>query len=318
MVSPAPIPIPPDDALDAFSDKFGAVFVKEMRQGLRAHRFAAPFLTLHALAFFSVVGQLTFTFFAELDSNPAIYGLQSFFDGMLERSFLSLLWFFVGIVMPLTGINSLQSELNHERNIDLLLMSGLSRWQIIRGKWLVLCSLSFLILISMFPYMLTLYFTGGIDLISQAKEMFNLWLFNALMCAATLASSAYRHLVMRLLLLGLIFFSSLTSFLLTLIPSRMGVVTGWHWLDHGSSMLNHLLLALLYMIYSLQLGRSSLRIYEKPIDPPHTGLLIILLIFTPVALALFRLMGGPIGMTFALLAGAAITLYIDPVSRKRD
>lgn len=318
MVKPSSIPIPPDDALDAFSDKFGAVFVKEMRQGLRAHRFVAPFLTLHALAFLAVVGQLAFTFFAELDNSPALYGLQSFFDGMLERSFLTLLWFFVGIVMPLTGINALQAELNHERNIDLLLMSGLSRWQIIRGKWLVLCSLSFLILISMLPYMLTLYFSGGIDLIGQVKEMFKLWLFNGLMCAATLASSAYRHLVMRLLLIGLIFFSSLLSFLLTLIPTHIGIITGWHWLDRGSSLLNHLLLVLLYLAYSLQLGRSSLRIYDKPTDPPHTGLLIILIIFTPVALALFRLIGGPIGMTLALIAAAAITLSIDPMGKKRD
>ncbi len=311
--------IPQNEKLDSFSEKFGAVFVKELRQGLRARRFVAPFLTLHALAFLTVVGQLSLEYFAGFDTATASYGLQRIFDSLFDQAFLVLLWLIVGIVMPLTGINALQSELANEKNIDLLLLAGLNRWQIMRGKWLVLCSLSGLILISMFPYMLTLYFTGGVDLLSQVKQLLTLWLFNTLMNAAIIGSSGYRHILLRALVIGLIFFSCLVSALTIFISIPLGASSFSAGILIGQmiSAINHLLLALLYVIYSLQLGRSSLRLYERPLDPPLTGLIIIYIIFTPVALGIFRLIGGSPGSMFGLAVGIFIALVIDRSSKKQ-
>ena len=42
------------------------------------------------------------------------------------------------------------------------------------------------------------------------------------------------------------------------------------------------LIAVLYAVYGLQLGRSRLRLFENPLDPPASGLVIALMIFTPI------------------------------------
>jgi len=185
-------------AIDSFSGKLGPVFVKELRQGLRARHFVAPFLTIHVLAILIVVIQFLVKHFADPGGASSPYSFGLFFGGMLDHLLLLLLWLIVGIVMPLTGINALQSELASGRNIELLLMAGLTRWQIMKGKWLVLCVLSGLIMISMLPYMLTLYFTGGVELVDQIKQFANVWIFNVVMSAVAVGASGFQHLLGRL------------------------------------------------------------------------------------------------------------------------
>lgn len=46
-------------------------------------------------------------------------------------------------------------------------------------------------------------------------------------------------------------------------------------------------------------------------DPPLTGLIIALIIFTPVITGIFRVAGGPIGALFALTGLIALGLIID-------
>ncbi|NOX99772.1 MAG: hypothetical protein GXP30_08600, partial [Verrucomicrobia bacterium] len=228
----------------------------------------------------------------------------------LDQSLLILPWLLVGIIMPLTGINALQSELSGERNVELLLMAGLTRWQIMRGKWLVLCTLSGLIMISILPYMLTLYFTGGVNLLSQIANFLGITTFNIFMNAVIVGSSGFRPLVGRVTTIGLVFFSWLftSTIVLSSLSKPAHPIRVMEWIFY---LFIYLLVTALYAIYGLQLGRSRLRLYEDPVDPPITGLIIALIIFTPVAIGIFHVAGGPIGSLFALTGLTALGLIID-------
>ncbi|MCB1232758.1 MAG: hypothetical protein KDN19_21110, partial [Verrucomicrobiae bacterium] len=147
-------PVDPLEACTPLPDSLGPVFAKELRQGLRAQRFVTPFVAIQIFAIAAIGLEL---------------GLTSLFQGSDNDVFgnlvMTVIIIGVGVVMPLTNIAALRPELNDGRNVELLLMSNLNRWQIVRGKWLVGFTLSGLVLISMIPYLLTRYFVGGVDLV---------------------------------------------------------------------------------------------------------------------------------------------------------
>lgn len=240
-----------DRPLYSFSGKLGPVYVKELRQGLRARHFTIPFLTFHALAVLIVASQFLIKYYTNSMGAPPHFVAPFLLASIQNHGLLLLPWLLVGIIMPLTGINALQSELAGGRNVELLLMAGLTRWQITRGKWLALCTLSGLILISTLPYMLTLYFAGGVDLIAQLMNLIGLSAFNIYISAVIIGSSGFRHLLGRLITIGLAFFSWLfTSMVvgggLNMSPTSVSL-SEW-----GVLILNNLLIIATYAVYGLQ------------------------------------------------------------------
>lgn len=298
--------------LDPFPERLDPVFVKDLRQGLRARRFVVPFLSVHALAVMLVATQFALRYFA--DQNEIAHGLGAFAGGLLDGGILLLLWVMVGFVMPLTGITALQAELAQERNVELLLMAGLSRWQIMRGKWLVLCALSGLIMVSMFPYMLTLYFAGAVELVSQTTQFAVLWIFNVVLSAMIVGASGFRHLVGRFMVIGIALgsysFTAGISAVSLSIPT-FGGSSAWMTL---LGILNYLLVAILYSIYGLQLGRDRLRIYSHPLDPGIASGIIGILFFTPMLVSIGLIL-GPTGV-FLVLCGLLVLIHA--IARAED
>ena len=139
---PLAAPIPDD-----FGDRLGPVVVKELRQGLRARRFVGPFLLIHLVAVFAVM----------TEAATGAVGASIVGTGLL----VSILGLMLCVAMPLSGFGALQPELHPGRNIELLLLANLSRWQIVIGKWLVMTSLAGLILVSLLPYLLIRHYIGG-------------------------------------------------------------------------------------------------------------------------------------------------------------
>lgn len=299
-----------DRPLDSLSGKLGPVYVKELRQGLRARLFTVPFLSIHALAILIVASQFLIKHFTDPMGTTPSLGAALFSTSVHDHALLLMLWLLIGIVMPLTGINALQSELVGGRNVELLLMAGLTRWQITRGKWLVLCTLSALIMISILPYMLTLYFTGGVDLIAQLTNFIGLSTFNIYISAVIIGSSGFRPLLGRLIAIGLTFFSWLFTSMIVLGPLSISS-TSLGPLEWSYILPSYLLITSVYVVYGLQLGRARLRLYEDPVDPPATGLIIALIIFTPVITGIFRAASGPIGTLLVLAGLLALGLMID-------
>jgi len=295
-----------------FSEKLGPVLVKELRQGLRAQRFVTPFLSIHALAILIVSTQFLVKHFAE--QGGVFSGLIS--SGLLDQPLFLLLWLVVGIVMPLTGINSLQPEVENGRNIELLLMAGLTRWQIMRGKWMVLCALSALIMVSMLPYMFTLYFTGGVELVEQIKRFANIWIFNVVMSAATVGASGFRHLLARLATIALIWLTYAFTINVVPIPSPLSLIAipfsmKWPFLEQACIAITQLLVIGLFIKYGLQVGRGSLRIFEGPMDSPLIGIVLLQIFLTPWVLGIVQLLTGPIGVIPLLVYLVKIDLTPD-------
>lgn len=304
----------PLDACTPLPDRMGPVFAKELRQGLRAQRFVTPFVAIQIFAIVAVGVEL---------------GLTSIFSGPGDETFGNLVMVViivgVGVVMPLTNIAALRPELNDGRNVELLLMSNLNRWQIVRGKWLVGFALSVLVLVSMIPYLLTRYFVGGVDLVMTLLIVLGLLFGNAALTGVAIGASGFGNLLGRFLLLGIGVFSAFGTVMASCwrFAELMNKATGSDAILPGAALvLTAALVAALYVSYGLQLGRARLRLFENPLDPPASGLIIALIIFTPIVImvatavtagyAAWVAVGGLLALALMIDRGAATTRFAQP------
>ncbi len=285
------------DGLTPFPDRLGAVFVKELRQGLRARQFVWPFVAVQLIAIFSVAIEYILR-----DAADGVGG-GGFVGGLLGETggmFYFLLNIVFAVILPLTLFGALQPELMGGRNIELLLMSNLTRWEIVRGKWLVGSTLSGLMIVSLVPYALTRYFIGGVGLLQSILVIFLLAITNAAMNGIIIGASGFKNYFIRIILIGVSLVSSAITTTLCLIP--VGIASSMSARSGGNPIFEITmgvvlgsLSAALFIAYGLQLGRAQLRLYENPIDPPSSGLIIALIIFTPIIVGVTALSTAGIG-----------------------
>ncbi len=251
-----------------FRDFLSPIFVKELRQGLRANQFVWPFIAVQIGAIICISLE---------------YMGRHVFDGSSPTFFYGLLWVVFGGVLPLTLIGSLQPELAGGRNVELLLMSNLSRWQIVLGKWYVGSVLSGLMLISLIPYWLVRYLVGSVGSIGvELLLMFGIVLINATMNAIVIGASGYRNYVTRVFM---IFVSALFAFFTVMGGVRSLFRFATRSLGTGEIIFlvtTGLATMALVVILNLQMGRAKLRLFENPLDPPSTALIVVLIICTPI------------------------------------
>ncbi len=160
------------------SDNLDPVLVKEVRQGLRSKKFIVPFL-LAQLALLIAVGVevLEITALGTRETGELIFWI--------------VLVLFVMALIPLTGLWAVASEYNGSQ-FELLRLSGLSRWRIIRGKWLSLMLQSLLVILSSVPYLLLRYLIGGLELFMALFIVAGLLAASANLIALCLAVSSFR------------------------------------------------------------------------------------------------------------------------------
>lgn len=288
-------------------DFFSPVFVKELRQGLRARRFIMPFVIAQIMAIIAVGTELGFA----STSNVTV---GSDFTDFLGFVLYGVLWLIIGVIMPLTNIGSLRPELSGGRNVELLLMSNLSRWEVVRGKWLVGFVLSCLMLVSLVPYLLTRYFVGGVDLIDNLSQIFLVFIANAVLTALAIGASGFGNLIGRILLIGIgvLSFAGTLSASSFIVFDKMSSATGSsEIIPLALFVLIALASSALYVSYGLQLARSRLRLFENPIDPPPSGLVIALMIFTPIVVGITSVATVGLGGWVAVIGLLVLSLMID-------
>lgn len=301
------------DLLDDFGDRLGPMVVKELRQGLRARRFVGPFLLIQLLAVFSVLSESAV---ADLSAGGGASGLAPG-NGLGDGLLVLVVSLVVGIVMPLTGFGALRPELEGGRNVELLLLANVSRWQIVLGKWLVMCSLASLILVSVLPYMLARHFIGGVNIVYSLTFLVGLGMTNAALNGVVIGASGFGNYIGRLLVLGIgaISFMVTTSMCMAMWlgnavmkgggPSEGSI--GLMLISTGFSFIP----SLLYCLYGLQIGRSRLRLFEDPTEPPASGLIIAMMLFTPLLVGMFAAPTAGIGGVVAAAVLVLLTLVID-------
>ncbi len=300
-------PLPSED----FGDRFGPMLVKEFRQGLRAKMFVGPFLLIQILAVLAVLGE---ALAAGIDSG----GNFGFAGGMLTW----VVGLMLGVVMPLTGFSALQPELQGGRNIELLLLANLSRWQIVLGKWLVMNSLAILVLISLLPYLLSRYFIGGVNLVENLSFLITIGTVNVVMNAAVIGASGFSNIIARFVVLGITMGSCSICSMISVLPLARSSSVAFD--ENSMSAVAQLFFLsvavdVLFCAFGLQVGRAKIRLFENPIDPPASGLLIAMMLFTPLVLGVFTVAGIlAVPIVCLLLTGAVLAIDRGPGKGKKS
>jgi hypothetical protein len=153
-----------------------AMLVKELRQGLRTKGFVG------ALVGFQVVMTLVTVF-------AVAGGADSSTFQMLQACFWIVLSVQLLLVTPARAMSGLQAELE-SRSIDLLLLTRLTAWRVVLGKWCSLLVQAALLVVAMLPYGVARYFFGSVDLTGELKLIGMIFAVSGVVTAAALWSSA--------------------------------------------------------------------------------------------------------------------------------
>lgn len=147
------------------------MLVKELRQGLRTRGFVGAFIIFQLLMALMMIGTVTSASLGnEAARTAATATVNGFFWTLLSVQLL--------VVTPGRALGALQTEIE-SRSLDLLMLTRLSAWRIVVGKWASLVAQAALLLVAMLPYGIVRYFGGAVNLIGDAQ-----------ICAAMLGGSA--------------------------------------------------------------------------------------------------------------------------------
>lgn len=186
-IPPVPVtaaaPPAPLGQLDDFSDRLSPMLVKELRQGLRARTFVIVFLTLQALLALILLS-------ASAATGPGGAGL------VISRIIFLFFSLAVLVIQPLRAIGALSSEIKGS-TIDLMVLTRLSAWRIVTGKWVSIVGQSALLLAAIVPYLILRYFFGSMQLFAELLALVSVFLASAMLTAVMVGLSACGSLLVR-------------------------------------------------------------------------------------------------------------------------
>lgn len=195
-INPALAVTPPPPRID-FPTWMPPMLVKELRQGLRTRGFVGSLLV------FQCVMAITFMWALAADGRAGVSTAEGFFWGLLGIVLLG--------VTPLRALAGLHAEID-TKTIDLLLLTRLSAWRIVLGKWVSLMMQALLLVATMLPYAVVRYFFGSVNLVRDLGIIGAMTIGCGVFTAAALWFSGLPKIT-RILMLGGSFF---------LIPNLLG------------------------------------------------------------------------------------------------
>ena len=159
------------------------MLVKELRQGLRTRSFIAVFLALQA-----ILAVILLAAGAGATSDNA--------GDTISNIIFVFFSIAVIIIQPMRGIAALSSEVKGN-TIDMMVLTRLSAWRIVAGKWSAIVSQSALILVTIVPYLILRYFFGGMNLFGEIMFLALIFLSSATLTAVTVGLSASSSVILR-------------------------------------------------------------------------------------------------------------------------
>ncbi len=166
-----------------FPDRLSPMLVKELRQGMRTKAFVGVFLALQI-----ILGVILLSAGAAASSDDA--------GSTISNIIFIFFSIAVLIIQPMRGISSLSSEVKGN-TIDMMVLTRLSAWRIVTGKWASIVSQSALLLVTIIPYLILRYFFGGMNLIGEIVLLAVLFLSSAALTAVTVGLSASSSVILR-------------------------------------------------------------------------------------------------------------------------
>ena len=285
------------------SERLGPMTVKELRQGMRRGMFVYPFLAIHLLAVVAMAVEFQMAEVEPFTPYAGVMNLLLFIPG--TASFSGPFWAVTGgiclVLMPLGGLALMGQELE-EGNHELLLMTPLSRWKVIRGKFLAMWGLCLLTFVSLLPYMIVRYLNGGMDTWRNIAMAITVVLFSATIVAGAIGASSFTGIAGRIATLCLFVGSMLVSLAI------VGVAAGARTETAGVIFsLNTMTIVFCYTIFGLALARSRIRLVVHHYEVKPSWMIIGLLFFTPFVVGMATAMtvgyGGGVGLIGMGLVG---------------
>ena len=281
-----------------FSDRLSPMLVKELRQGLKGVSFMILFIAIQVILGVLILGH---SFSTSYDNTGNDISISVFICIGLATC----------VLQPLRAISAIGSEVK-ENTIDLMVITKLSAWRIVFGKWISLVSQSALIIAAVTPYLILRYFFGGMQLFAELMILFTLFLTSAGLTAVFVGISSLPSLILRGLIgLGSAFFISVgvigvfsDSFVYRMVIELCSF--------QSPEMLSLYLLLVVGMIYSgwlaLDYGAGSIAPISENRSTPRRliclGIIVLLAIviwmsdrdFRKVAPIIMLLLSGPISI----------------------
>jgi hypothetical protein len=162
------------------------MLVKELRQGMRTRVFIAVFLSLQIF-----LGLILLSAGATASSDHAGTTISNIIFIFFAIAVL--------IIQPMRGIGSLSSEIK-SNTIDMMVLTRLSAWKIVTGKWSAVVSQSALILVTIVPYLILRYFFGGMNLQGEIVLLALIFITSAALTSVTVGISASGSVILRSIL----------------------------------------------------------------------------------------------------------------------
>lgn len=172
MNAPSPaVTRPPAD----FPTWLPAMLVKELRQGLRTRGFVGT------LVGFQIVMTLFMVFALAGGTGSGSYS-------MLQGAFWTVLTLQLLVITPARALAGLQNELE-SRAVDLLMLTRLTAWRVVLGKWISLLAQAALLVVALLPYGVARYFFGSVDLAGEVRVIGLIFAGSAVLTGAALWAS---------------------------------------------------------------------------------------------------------------------------------
>lgn len=169
--------------LTDFSDRYSPMLVKELRQGMRAKTFIAVFLSLQmflAVMLFSAAANMS--------------------TGEVGSVISTIIFVFFAIavllVQPLRGTGALSSEVKGN-TIDMMVLTRLSAWRIVSGKWVAIVGQTALLFVTIIPYLILRYFFGGMNLVGEMVFLLLMFFSSIALTAVTVGLSGCNSVIIR-------------------------------------------------------------------------------------------------------------------------
>jgi ABC-type transport system involved in multi-copper enzyme maturation permease subunit len=288
--------------MDDLPDRFSAMLVKELRQNLRRGSFVYPFLAIQALAVIALVVEFQQGSGATFEK----------YSGMLNLTMLGEagpFWWIVTLVcagvMPLGGLILMGQELD-DGNHELLLLTRLNRWKVVRGKFLTLWGLCVLTFVSLLPYVIVRYNVGAIEVRDELALSLSVVALSAMIAAGAIGASSFKRLLARIGVFLLFVGSMLLGGGIPLAAAA-GVTQGCGVFYH----LNALAATACYILLGLSLARSRLRLVVHAYEVKPSFMVVGLLVFAPFVIAMATAMTGGFGGFVGLVGMALVGLFAD-------
>ena len=279
--------------------------VKELRQGLRRSSFVYPFLGIHLLATIAIF----FEFQLGIVSSDAGTTAVLFWNPDRITPFWWVAMGVCGLLMPFAGLFLMPQEIE-EGNHEILLLTKLSRAQIVLGKFFTLLGLSLLTLVSLLPYVIIRYFIGGVEWLDELAKGGTVFCTAAIVSASAIAASGFRHLAAKICVFTLMIFSAASGGGLSMIGPIMllNIAAGSKWAI-AAYVFHHVCVFLMvasYAILGLMVARSRLRLATMNFEMKPTSVLLIVIGLSPFMIG----MAAAFTIGFGSILGVLLLVFL--------